>query len=181
MTASRSQADYATAMRRLMPWGRVWSDDDASVQAKVYTALAGGFERSDAAAVDLLVDVFPGSTTDLLPEWEASLGLPDPCVGPEATVEQRRAQVVARLVAGGGLSAARYIAFAAELGFTIEIQTYAPFRVGINRVNQRLYSSAWAHAWGVRILANTSGLAPEVLLCELEAIRPAETTVFLLT
>jgi uncharacterized protein YmfQ (DUF2313 family) len=180
MTARFALADYAAVLRRLLPRGRVWSEDPGSVQGAVITGLAGGFERSDAAAVALLVDVFPATTDALLPEWEASLGLPDPCAGPEATAPQRRAQVVARLVAGGGLSASRYITFAAELGFTIEIETYAPFRVGVNRVTQRLFSRAWAHAWGVRVLANTSGLSSAVLLCELEAIRPAETTVFLL-
>lgn len=179
MTARFSLADYASALRALMPRGRVWSDDPESIQGKVLTSLAGAMERSDAAAADLLADVFPATTTDLLTEWESSLGLPDPCVGEGATLEQRRAQVVARLVAGGGLSAARYIAFAAELGFTITIQTFAPFRVGVNHCGDALYSGLDAFAWGVTIVSNTSGLPDEVLRCELEAIRPGETVVFL--
>lgn len=181
MTARFSLEDYALALRKLMPRGRVWPEGPETTQAKVLEALAGAFHRSDEAAVDLITDAFPGSTEDLLPEWEGSLGLPDPCAGPDPTIEQRRAQVVARFVAGGGMSAARYIAFAAELGFTITIQTYAPFRVGVNHIGQPLASEAWAYAWGVTILANTSGLPDQVLFCELEAIRPGETTVLLNT
>lgn len=180
MSARFSVADYAQALRSLMPRGRVWQEDPGSVQGRVLTALAQALERSDAAAVALIADAFPASTLDLLPEWEASMGLPDPCAGPSATIEQRRAQVVARFVAGGGMSAPRYIAFAADLGFTITIQTYAPFRVSLDHVGQGLASRDWSFAWGVTIESNTSGLAPEVLLCELEAIRPAETVVFLI-
>lgn len=179
MTARFSLNDYAAALMGLAPSGRVWPDDPDSTQAKVFTGLAGALQRSDARAGMLLADLFPATTDQLLPEWEASLGLPDPCVGEGATAEQRRAQVVARLVAGGGLSAARYIAFAAELGFTITIQTYAPFRVGVNHCGDALYSPSDTFAWGVTIVENASGLPDAVLACELEAIRPAETVVFL--
>lgn len=179
MSARFSLESYAAALRKLLPRGAIWRDDPDSNQGRVMTALAGSFERSDAAAVDLLADIFPATTTNLLPEWEASLGLPDACVGPGASLEQRRAQVVARLIAGGGLSIARYVLFAAELGFEIEVETYAPFRVG-DTVGMPIGGDAWSFAWGVRVISNTSGLSSDVLLCELQAIKPAETVVFIL-
>lgn len=177
---ARAQADYAAAFRALMPGGRVWPNDPDSVQSAVIFGLCGSFASLDVGALDLLVDSFPATSVDLLPEWESSLGLPDPCVGDGATTAQRQAQVVARLIAGGGQSAAYFTAFAAALGFTIEIVTYAPARAHIATAGSPACGPIWAFAWGVDVTANTSGLAESVLLCELNTIKPAEATVFLL-
>lgn len=181
MTPRYSAAEYAEAARALMPRGRAWPEDPDSNQAKVLGAIAQTFERSDAVASELLATSRPGDHPQLLEEWEGSLGLPDPCAGPDATLAQRRDQVRARFVAGGGQSRARYIAFAAELGFAIEIKNYAPFRAGHSRIGSPLSSDAWTFIWGVRVTANTGGLSTDVLLCELNAIRPAETTILILT
>jgi len=181
MGALFSAADYAAQLRALMPRGRAWSTDPDSVQAQVLGALAQTFETADADAQGLLVDAFPATTEQLLPEWEASLGLPDPCAGPSPTVPQRQGQVVARLIGGGGHTIAFYEAFASALGFTATIQTYAPFCVGRNACGQPLAGAAWAFALGVAITANPGGLPTSVLLCELNRIRLAHTVFFLVT
>lgn len=181
MDARFSSADYAAAFRALMPRGRVWPDDAASVQSQAVGGLVGSFERLDASAVGLIADAFPASTDQLLPEWEASLGLPDICAGDDQTQAQRKAQVIARFASAGGQSREHYRAYAAALGFGIEITAYAPFRVDMNTCGQPLYGEAWAYAWGVTVIRNTGGLDPAVLLCELNAIKPAETVLLLLS
>lgn len=179
MSARFSSKDYATAARALMPRGRAWPDDPGTVQSKLLGALAGTFERNDAAASDLLDHGLPGDNPELLAEWEASLGLPDPCAGPNATEAQRRDQVRARFAGGGGQSRGRYIEYARELGFDVEIVNHAPFRAGHSRIGSPLASDAWTFVWTVRVIANRGGLSPGVLACELNAIRPAETTIII--
>ena len=165
-----------------MPRGRVWPEGSGSVQADVLQAIGMGLERIDAAASILLDGSLPGSTQSaFLPEWEATLGLPDPCAGANPTFDQRRAQVRTRFIGVGGQSRQRYIDFAAGLGFDIAITNYAPFKAGRSSVGNPVASDAWSFVWGVQILANTGGLSPDLLLCELNAIRPAETTIILLT
>ncbi|MBV8971907.1 MAG: DUF2313 domain-containing protein [Sphingomonadaceae bacterium] len=181
MSGRFSAADYAAASLALRPRGPVWPDDPTSVQATTLAALSASLARSDADAVALLVDAFPFTTLDLLPEWEASLGLPDPCAGPSPTIGQRQAQVRARFIGGGGLSRSRYIAFAAALGFTITITVFSPFRVERNRIGDPLASDDWAFAWGVNVVTNFGGLSTDVLLCELQSVAPADTTVFILS
>lgn len=181
MGARFTSADYASAVRALMPRGRVWPDDPGSNQSQAVSGLVGSFERLDADAVDLIADAFPATTDQLLPEWEASLGLPDACAGDAQTIAQRKAHVLVRFIGAGGQSRAHFIAYAASIGFKISITAYAPFRVGVNACGQPLYGPAWAYAWGVKILANTGGLDASVLLCELNAMKPAETVVFLLS
>jgi uncharacterized protein YmfQ (DUF2313 family) len=115
----------------------------------------------------------------MLPEWEQTLGLPDPITGPGSTIDQRRAEVVARLVGAGGQSRERFIEFAASLGFTITIGNYSPLRIGHFNAGDEARSAAWLDVWAVHVTANTGNLSNDDLKAELDAIRPAETTVIL--
>jgi len=178
MTA-RTVSDYAGALRGLLPRGRVWPQDPETDQQRLVHALANEPQRLDAAAVGLLAGSLPGDNAALLLEWEESLGLPDPCVGPNPSQAERAKQVRARFIGSNGQSASFFVAFAAALGFTIEIETYAPFRIGLGAIGDALASDAWCYAWGVRVIANAGGIAPSALLCELQALKPAHTTVFL--
>ena len=179
MSSRFSASDYAAAFRALLPRGKAWPDDTSSVFMRTVAALAMVYQISDEAAIDLLADAFPVGTVNLLPEWEEALGLPDPCVGSSPTLQQRQAAVYARFIRGGGLNRQRYIDFAAALGFAITISTYAPFRAGHARAGQPVYGQAWAFAWAVTITADAHALGPAVLKCELDAIKPAGTTIII--
>lgn len=97
-----SAADYLSAMQALMPRGRVWPKDSDATQTQVLGGLVQVYARNTARANNLLVDAFPGMSAELLPEWEATLGLPDPCAGVAPTVAARNAQVLARFTGLGG-------------------------------------------------------------------------------
>jgi uncharacterized protein YmfQ (DUF2313 family) len=186
-------ADYLSALQALMPRGRVWPRDADATQSKVLSGLVPTYVRQNARANALLGEALPITTFELLPEWEATLGLPDPCAGVSPTVQGRRAQVVARFANVGGQSAPHMIAFAKNLGYTITITQFTPARAGLLRAGQALCGTAWAHAWRVNAPSNTvnpfragSATAGEplsssgnaVLECELAAVKPAHTTVF---
>jgi uncharacterized protein YmfQ (DUF2313 family) len=92
-------ADFLKALQGLMPRGRLWPRDADAVQTQVLAQLAPSYARSTARANYLLVDAFPATTYELLPEWESTLGLPDPCAGVAPTIPLRQAQALARFVA----------------------------------------------------------------------------------
>ena len=171
--------DYANAMRGLLPVGRAWPDDPASVQSQILLALAQTPARIDAAACELLAGSLPGSYPDLIPEWEETLGLPDPTLGANPTLAQRGASVLAHFIGGGGQSVPYFVAFAAALGFQISINEFVSFRPDISTVETPIYSDAWSFAWGVSVISNSSGLRPSVLIAQFEQMAPANTTVFL--
>lgn len=187
-----SLEDYRDAVLRLLPRGRAWRRDSGSVLAAVVTGLANAFQRLDAAAQTLLVDAFPATADQLLPEWEQSLGLPDPCAGESPTLQQRRKQVQARFANTGGQNVAFLTTFAANLGYDVSITEFTPFRVGQNAAGQPLSSAAWAYAWTVNspqltetffrtgVSAVGEPLATwgsNVLECELTRVAPAHTTL----
>lgn len=188
-----SEADYEAALQQLLPVGRAWPRDPDSVQLKVIAGLAPAYVRLDARAQALLVDAFPATTLELLPEWEASLGLPDPCEGPDQTVDQRRLQVVSRLINAGGQSVAYFLGVLARLGYAdASITQYQPFRADVDHADRPLYSSEWAFNWTInlpelrifyfRADISTAGdplftVSDNSVACTIEALKPAHTTV----
>ncbi|HTI79842.1 MAG TPA: putative phage tail protein [Acetobacteraceae bacterium] len=187
-----TDSDYGTAIRYLMPTGRVWPAYPDTTQQQAVEALAPTPQRASARALNLLTDAFPSTADELLPEWEASLGLPDPCAGEAPTTALRQAQVTARFIAGGGQSIAYFVNFAKTLGYDITITQFSPFRVGASTVGSPLYGEAWAFVWQVNApqfsisyFSVGIGAAGEplatwgntVLQCELRRLAPAHTTV----
>lgn len=111
------------------------------------------WSRLQARLNDLIAEIFPCELDppELLPEWEATLGLPDACIGELASIQERVMAVCAKFRARGGQSAEYYIAIAKALGFDITIEEFAPFRVGMNKAGDPLYGQAWAHTWRVTV------------------------------
>lgn len=184
--------DFHGAFQRLMPRGRVWNKEAGSTQDHVLAALAPTYQRSTLAAVNLIADAFPATANDMLPEWQAALGLPDPCAGPAPSIVQARQQVVARLTNSGGQSAPYFISFAAALGYAITITNDAPFRCGQSHCGQHLGSQDWFFSWVISAPEYTSqpflagqstagdplgSTGNAVLQCELETAAPAHTVL----
>jgi uncharacterized protein YmfQ (DUF2313 family) len=184
-----SDHDYHAALAALAPRGRAWPREPDSVFSKTLRALAPTYTRSGGRAGTLLVDAFPVAPVELLPEWEATLGLPDPCTGPLPTIQQRQEQVAARFAAGGGQSIAFYVKYAASLGYPITITQFTPSYFGTG-FGQTFHGEEWSHTWQVN--APTFSLqrfefgrnalgepfqywANTVLQCELQRLAPAHT------
>lgn len=168
-------AAYAAQLLALLPQGAAWRRAPGSVLSQLMTAIGEEFARLDARAESLLAEADPRSTAELLPEWETTAGLPDPCVDVPQTVEQRRAALLARLLATGGASRAYFIAVAAAHGYTVTIDEPAlhtwritasvstaivPFRAGLSTAGEPL------RAFG-----------DDALECLFNRIKPAHTAV----
>jgi uncharacterized protein YmfQ (DUF2313 family) len=183
-------ADFLKALQGLMPRGRIWPRDPDAVQTQVLSGLAPSYARSTARANYLLVDAFPATTYELLPEWESTLGLPDPCAGVAPTIGQRQAQVLARFVGVGGPTIQSLVTFAANLGYTVTITQFVEARAGQMRAGDACNGTAWSYAWQVNAPLNTVTIATAgamaagdplaswgnaVLECEMRAVMPAHT------
>ena len=185
--------DYGQALVRLGPRGLIWRTDPASIYVETLRALAPTYERSTAAAAHVLLETSPATTLDLLPEWEASLGLPDECSPPDQTLQQRQAAVRAKWGGRGGLTADYFIEMAAALGFTITITEFTPY-VADMPCDEPDLDASWAHAWEVTIVAPDVALyfsadistaeeplvtyvGVDELICRIQDNAPADTVV----
>jgi uncharacterized protein YmfQ (DUF2313 family) len=169
--------DFLQQFQRLLPRGRVWQRGWGFLQAEYLITLMPTWVRLHERANDLLVDTFPCTTTELLPEWEASLGLPDPCTGPLDTIEARQAAVCAKFVARGGQSVAYFLHLADVAGIAVEIEEFAPFYTDRNRVGDRLWNKEGAYWWSVTFPPGTDPADAAALVCMFEAIKPAHTEI----
>jgi uncharacterized protein YmfQ (DUF2313 family) len=164
--------DYLAALQSILPRGKLWPTDPDAILTNFLSGLTPTFARVTSAAAALLVDAFPATAVNFLPEWEETLGLPDPCAGAAPTTAARQAQCTARFAGVGGSSIAYLIGYAAQLGYTITITEYRPKRVN-DPVNMPMYGLSWAHA----IQINAPVGDNLVLECEIKAIRPAHVAV----
>jgi uncharacterized protein YmfQ (DUF2313 family) len=81
------------------PQGRAWdlkNDPDSNLRKYLHgsAALVRAFQEQIA---HLMQEFDINQTVDLLPEWETSVGLPNECYCPNASIEQRREDVKFRL------------------------------------------------------------------------------------
>lgn len=126
-----SAANFLQACLNELPRGRVWAKYLTSKMVLALQTLMPAYERNTQAASALLVDAFPASTLQLIPEWQLSLGLPDPCSGQLTNTDQQRAQILARFLATGVSTKQGIIDYAAALGFVITItENFGGFIMG---------------------------------------------------
>lgn len=189
---SYGESDYLAALQATLPRGRAWPHDPDATMTQLLAGFALSQGRVGAREAELLTDSFPATTVELLPEWEESLGLPDPCLGQNPLTSVRQAQVVARLTLPGGQTIAFFEALALQLGGSITVTEYAPFRWGIDHWGAPFYSAAWADIWLVT-LSDTAEFRFEyglshwgepywqviggAISCEIVRLAPAHTRV----
>lgn len=137
---SRDSTAYRDQLVQIeSPPGSALSRETGSWYVRLMHALAEEFARADAFVESLADELDPTTTSELLPEWEAMAGLPDPCAGQLPTIEARRGAVVARLSARARLDKLALMEAAETYGFTIDdVIEYDAFVAGTSEVGEEL-------------------------------------------
>ncbi len=162
--------DYTAAMLNLLPRGPAWPRDLDATITKVVQSLAAAYVRSDARARVLLLDSFPATAVELLPEWEAAVGVPGPFGTLAGTIAGQQAQVVAALIAVGSQSKAYFIGLLASLGYTATITEYVRFTV-LKPIGTPISGDGWAHSW----LIDIAGVSAPLVEALVRLYAPAHT------
>ncbi|WP_024303334.1 YmfQ family protein [Pseudogulbenkiania sp. MAI-1] len=108
---------YRQQLQALLPPGIALQAEPDSELDILLSRLAGFLGEVDASAQIVLAEADPLRALKLLPEWEASLGLPDSCTVGEQTLLARQQAVVAKLTDTGGARIPRYLRIANALGY----------------------------------------------------------------
>lgn len=186
-----SAQDYLQQLQALLPRGKAWTREAGTAMTNLLTGIAQEFARVDLRAEDLIAETDPRFTNELLTQWEAVAGLPDPC-GDELgnTVELRRQVLTYKVTNIGGQSRQFYIDIAARLGFTVTITEFTPYTVD-DDVDDSIYGQEWIFAWQVNAPAETvremtvdsevDGFirywGNQILECNISRLKPAHTHV----
>lgn len=123
-------ADYISMLYGLLPRGIIWQREPNSAMDKLITATAVELSRLDGEGLRLIEEVDPQSSVEAISDWERVLGLPDQCGSSGDTLEERRAQVLGKLVRPVGQNAEFFEELARSLGYQDPtVETFEPFRV----------------------------------------------------
>lgn len=170
-------ADYVFALQQLMPRGAAWPRDPDAVLTALLTGLAPTFEASDDAGAALLVSSFPATATDLLPEWEATLGQPARFGGAVGTITQRQSDVASSLGGVGGQSIAYFLAYAHHMGYS----TIAIYQPGTNTVDSTVDAELAVLSSPFQFIVEVpTGTNAARLRAMLNLYKPAHTTYVVL-
>jgi uncharacterized protein YmfQ (DUF2313 family) len=93
---------FLQLLNDLLPTGPAYPRLPESNQTLLLQALADNLETESERACNLLVDAFPATTLELLPQWQAALGLPDPCLPPDTSIADQQREIVSKLTFAGG-------------------------------------------------------------------------------
>lgn len=116
MTPLSKQA-FLTILQKLLPEGAAWPRALDSMLARLLTSFAFLFSLLDLRLRDLVAELNPATSDELLPEWEEFVGAFDACNTTVGTLAQRRIRVAAKLSEQGGLSRAYFLQLALDLGY----------------------------------------------------------------
>ena len=144
---------YRSQLQALFPPGDAWPRAADATLTKLLDGIAEELARIDSRALNAVDESDGRMALELLADWERVCGLPDSCSASLATtLQERRGAVVAKLTALGGASRAYFIALAASMGYTIEIDEFRPFITGLNRCGDILGGGhSVRYQWRVRV------------------------------
>jgi len=144
---------YTQLLEKLLPRGPAWGKGDSLLEG-LAASLARVHQRGD----ELMQEIDPRSTTELIDRYEANTGLPDSCAPPGVqTLAQRRQRLDAKINLAGGINEAFYLAQLAALGYpdaTITRFYKSPFRC-TSTCTESLYTEEWRYYWQVNMPAAT--------------------------
>jgi uncharacterized protein YmfQ (DUF2313 family) len=185
--------DWTRMLLDLLPRGVVWPRDPETVLARFWSAVAIEPTRIQGRDCDLLAESYPCGAVELLPDWEAAIGLPNACTeGIAWTLAERQALVCAWLGMQGGQTPAYYIWLAGLFGYTITVVEHPPVPAGVAAVGCTTVGAC--PFWWEVVVADATTLRPpqvgcvaageppcgsgaSILECLIEMTKPAHTTV----
>lgn len=150
-----SSVDYLGQAQELLPPGPAWPRESDATLTKLLDGLSVEHARIHNRDCDLLSEMIPLTTVQMLADWERVTGLPDDCEFDVSTVDARRNAVLTKLRAKGGASPGYFVELAATFGYDIEITEFRPFRVGLNSIGDALTNGNWIYAIQVTSATDT--------------------------
>jgi len=146
MAGIRTAGQYQEQLIALLPSGPAWDLEALPQLRTVLDGIAEELARIDARAFDLQNEMDPVNVSELVPEWERVMQLPDPCLGATPLYDDRRLAVRRRLLAVGNQRAAYYIEIARTQGYpNASVTEYRAPRMGRSRFGSVHFGTWRAH------------------------------------
>jgi uncharacterized protein YmfQ (DUF2313 family) len=165
---------YRSLLKKLLPPGLAFTRGAGTNMDALLSGMSEEAARIDDRAGDLLFEMFPDTTTELLSDWETVWGLPDPCAGALDTLSERRAALLSRMVHVGQQTPGFFVRVAATLGYTITIEENVDGNPYVWRINSNVIPTpVYARAGSARAGDPIRTWGEYMLECAMRALNPA--------
>lgn len=145
-----SPADYERALVQLLPRGPAWNLDPAGDLRKLLRGAGTELARVEQRAAELVEEIDPRTTTEMIEDWERALGLPEKCGTPPTTLQGRRLAAYTKLTSRPVGNIPLFLSMAAKLGYPdAEVfRMYDPFTC-VSECTHALWGAEgyWDSAW----------------------------------
>ena len=168
---------YLRLFQNLLPQGKAWNRDSDSVLTRLLQSLGLEFCRVEKRGKLFIDEVDPRTTTELLPDWERVMALPDECTEADLTLEERRLQIVQKLTERGSQNLAFYRSIAEQFGFEVVVHDFRPFRAGSSRAGDALTNEEWRFYFEVSGHGMSESHSVATFQCTIKKLKPAHTEV----
>lgn len=138
---------YTTLLQKHLPAGDAWPRDEDTELFELLDGLGVEFSRVEQRALDLIEEIDPRTTSELLDDWERVCGLPGDNPNPPATTDARRAALLEHLRGLGAPSITNINALLEAISSWYSYRDYeyfSPFVPG-STVGQSLTQDEWQH------------------------------------
>lgn len=150
--------DLLISALSLWPRGAAWGAPgnepagESSVIAKLTRALLAPLAALYRRAWQITEESRAATLVDSLDDWELEYGLPDRCATQPQSVDQRHANLIAKVARQATITPADVVRLAARIGFVVAIEEPEPFRVGETPLGEGSLSNvALGQQWAVHI------------------------------
>ena len=173
--------DYAHFLEQLSPHGNAWKVRPDGVLDRLRQSLGLEFSRVTRRSGDLLAELDPRTSEEMLGDWETDLGLPAICLGgdPPTTVAGRQSAAFVKLTTVAAGNEPFFLASAAALGFPgAEIVRYGDPFTCISDCTDALYGfeGGWLDHWDL-VAHDVTGETGATLACLARDYAQAQETV----
>ncbi|HGO4162408.1 TPA: putative phage tail protein [Serratia marcescens] len=141
--------DYTNLLYNLLPLGPAWEGDNALLRG-LAPSLASVHKRGD----DLMQEINPAQTVELIDRYERLCGLPDSCSPPGTqTLLQRQQRLDAKINVAGGINEQFYRNQLDALGYSsVTIEQFQ----NLNESPNPEWGDKWRYYWRVTIPSDSS-------------------------
>ena len=150
MVQSVNRDAYREQIHALLPAGRAWPEEADTTLDALVRAMAAQVAEVDRSASNLLTEILPNTTFNLLPDWERVAGLPDICSVLGSTITIRRASLLEKLVTKPNLNVTEFERIGRTFGATITVEELDQARADAI-VNLDTADGRWRFVWWIGI------------------------------
>lgn len=148
--------DYKDLLLQLLPQGVAWNKDEGSTLSNLAAGQAAELARAEEFLLNVLTEINPYTTTQLIDEWAEIVLNTDGCNLELTTQDEKKAAVIAKLRSTGGSDKIYFQEVAKAAGFLTSISDgFEQFRAGSSRVGDRVLVDGFELTIEVRSPTNT--------------------------